>query len=758
MRGLWYCICFDVVLIFCCASCGTEKVCKQLEVIPVPEKVEFGEGVCRLDRHTCVYLSEFPGGRFLAEELDALTNSLAAYRWDRNSGDSGENDVRFLLDSLCGIAPEGYLLDIHSQGVEIKAATSAGLFYGLQTFMQILSDRHFYKETEQCWLLPVVQIADKPAFPYRGLHLDVSRHFFPVAFIKKYIDLMAVYKLNRFHWHLTDAGGWRFEVRKYPELTRRGAWRTQEDWRAWWNGGDRTYLDEGEEGAYGGYYTQDEIRDVVSYAAVRHIDVIPEIEMPGHSEEVLAVYPQLSCSGRGKGGEFCAGNEASFHFLENVLKEVMELFPSEYIHIGGDEASKSAWKKCPLCQKRIRTERLKDEKELQSYFIRRMEKFLTARGRKIIGWDEILEGGLAPDATVMSWRGEKGGIEAARSGHDVIMTPGGYCYFDSYQAEPSTQPYAIGGFLPYLKVYSYHPVPSALSAEQSGHILGAQANIWTEYICTPEHVEYMAYPRVLALSEVVWSPKEKKDNEDFKRRVQTHICRLQQRGVNVFPLSDRIEMEMEVDTSRKQIRVSFDSEKYNPEIRYTLDGSMPDACSAVYEGPFWIDSAQVKAALFQKGERSKAISTGRFDYHKAIGKRVSYTNRYSGSYPAAGDITLTDGYRGGLTYGDGRWQGFLKNLEVVIDLETVQPLHSVGIKFMQLTGPGVYMPQYVRVSVSEDGKNFTEIGQVKNDIPADKPDLFFKDFIVEFSARARYVRIFARKQAGFMFTDEIVVY
>ncbi|MDE5638965.1 MAG: family 20 glycosylhydrolase [Odoribacter sp.] len=758
MRNLWYFVYFIIFGSFCCISCGTEKVCKQLEVIPVPEKVKFGDGTCRLNRYTSLYMPDLAESCLWTDELDSLTNSLAAYCFTRKQGDARENYIRFSLDSLCGAASEGYLMEIRPQGIEVKAATSAGLFYGLQTLLQILNDRHFYKEAQQCWLLPVLQIADKPAFPYRGLHLDVSRHFFPVAFVKKYIDLMAMYKLNRFHWHLTDAGGWRFEVKAYPELTRRGAWRTQEDWREWWNGGDRAYLEEGEKGAYGGYYTQDEVRDIVAYAAARHIEVIPEIEMPGHSEEVLAVYPQLSCSGRGKSGEFCAGNEASFRFIENVLKEVMELFPSEYIHIGGDEASKSAWKKCSLCQKRIRTEHLKDEKELQSYFIKRVEKFLTARGRKIIGWDEILEGGLAPEATVMSWRGEKGGIESARSGHDVIMTPGGYCYFDSYQAEPSTQPYAIGGFLPYLKVYSYHPVPSELSEEESRHILGAQANIWTEYICTPEHVEYMAYPRVLALSEVVWSPEEKKNNEDFKRRVQSHICRLQARGVNVFRLSDRIEMEMEVDTLKKQIRVSFDSEKYNPEIRYTLDGSLPNAQSAVYNGPFRIDSAEVKAALFHEGVRSKAISSGRFDYHKAIGKKVRYTNKYSGSYPAAGDVTLIDGYRGGLTYGDGRWQGFLRNLDVVIDLETVQPLHSVGIKFMQLTGPGVYMPQYVTVSVSEDGANYTEVGQVKNDIPSDKPDLFFKDFITEFSASARYVRIFAKKQAGFMFTDEIVVY
>lgn len=757
MRGYFYYVGVVVILAVSFLSCKTEQVCKQLEVIPVPENVEFGEGVCRLDNHTYLHVLVGKEGQFIAAELDSLTNSLASYRFGRDGIENGGNYIRFSLDSLSGIAPEGYVLNIQPEGVDIKAAASAGLFYGMQTFLQILNDRHFYKEDRQYWVLPVLRITDKPAFSYRGLHLDVSRHFFPIAFIKKYIDLMAVYKLNRFHWHLTDAGGWRFEVKKYPELTCRGAWRTQEDWKKWWNEGDRSYVEEGKEGAYGGYYTQEEIREVVAYAAARHIEVIPEIEMPGHSEEVLTVYPELKCPNSKKSGEFCAGKEASFRFLENILEEVMELFPSEYIHIGGDEASKNAWKKCPLCQKRIKTEHLKDEKELQSYFIKRMEKFLTAKGRKIIGWDEILEGGLAPEATVMSWRGEKGGIEAARSGHDVIMTPGAYCYFDSYQAEPSTQPYAIGGFLPYLKVYSYSPVPRELSAKEARHILGAQANIWTEYIGTPEHAEYMAYPRALALAEVVWSPEERKDSDDFKRRVQAHIRHLQQKGVNVFPLSDRIEMNMEVDTVKKSILVSFESEKYKPEIRYTLDGSLPDEKSLLYEGPFRIDSAEVKAALFQDGKRGN-ISKGRFDYHKAVGKKVNYTNRYSGSYPAAGEITLTDGYRGGLTYGDGRWQGFLKNLDVVIDMETVQLLHSVDIKFMQLTGPGVYMPQYVQVSVSQNGKDFTEVGQVKNDIPSDKPDLFFKNFTVNFSVEARYIRIFARKQAGFMFTDEIVVY
>lgn len=756
INRLWFCI--GVAVVFCSCCSQQEEVTEQLEVIPAPEQVEFGEGVCRLDRHTRLLATGTLPDQLLMNGLDSLTILQAGYQFKRGEDGAAGNYIQFSMNPETGIAPEGYCLSVRPEGVEIKSATSAGLFYGMQTFFQILHDRHFYRESERIWKLPVMEIADQPAFSYRGLHLDVSRHFFPSEFIKKYLDLMAMYKLNTFHWHLTDAGGWRLEIKKFPELTRQGAWRTEEDWRKWWNGGDRTFAKEGDAGAYGGYYTQDEIRDIVAYAAERHIRVIPEIEMPGHSEEVLAVYPQLSCTGKGRNGEFCVGKETSFEFIQEVLTEVMALFPSEYIHIGGDEASKSAWKKCPLCQKRMRTEHLKDEKELQSYFVKRIERFLTDRGRKLIGWDEILEGGLAPGATVMSWRGERGGIEAVRSGHDVIMTPGTYCYFDSYQAEPASQPYAIGGFLPYLKVYSYHPVPEGLSAGEARHILGAQANLWTEYISSPEHVEYMVYPRALALAEAVWSPEEKKEKEDFKRRVQSHLRLLLQKGVNAFTLSDRVDMEMEVDTLKQKIRVAFDTEKYRPEIRYTLDGSLPDSASFIYTVPFEVDSAVVKAALFVNGKRSKMISSGRFDYHKAIGKNVIYNNKYSGSYPASGNSTLTDGYRGGLTYSDGCWQGFLKNLDVVIDMGEVQPLHSVGIKFMQLTGPGVYMPQYVRVSVSEDGKHFREAGLVKNDISNDRPDLFFKDFELKFSATGRYIRIFAQKQAGFMFTDEIVVY
>src|SRR5690606_10458582 len=361
-------------------------------------------------------------------------------------------------------------------------------------------------------------LEDSPRFAYRGLRLDVSRHFYPISFLEKYIDLMAIYKLNRFHWHLTDGAGWRLEIKKYPELTQKAAWRNFSLWKDWWNS-PRQYVEMGSPNAYGGYYTQEEARHLVDYAARKGITIIPEIEMPGHSEEVLAVYPHLSCSGLPyQNSEFCIGNEETFTFLTGVLDEVMDVFPSEFIHIGGDEASKESWKTCPKCKKRIEDEGLKNVEELQSYLSKRINEYVKSKDRKIIGWDEILEGGLAEGATVMSWRGEEGGIKAANSGHDVIMTPGSPMYFDSYQSNPMDQPEAIGGFTPLSKVYNYDPVPSDIGDNNRKHILGVQANLWTEYMPTQEHVEYMAYPRVLALAEVAWTSAEQKDWTDFESR------------------------------------------------------------------------------------------------------------------------------------------------------------------------------------------------------------------------------------------------
>lgn len=749
------------LLILFSFACSSQELPK-LQIIPLPESVVLDAGNFHLDAGTPIVVSDDRRAEDCARLLNDVIAGISNYTLPLKKEEERRvrRGIYFRLDSLGKERnEEGYRLQISPDSIVLAAQTPAGLFYGIQTLAQLLTDSQFYSPEKRKWNLPALRIVDRPAFEYRGMHLDVSRHFFPKEFVMKYIDLMSAYKLNRFHWHLTDGAGWRIEIKKYPELTRMAAWRMEKDYLTWWKG-KRQYATQDSVQAYGGYYTQEEIREVVAYAASKYVTVIPEIEMPGHSEEVLAVFPRLGCTGKPyRNGELCIGNEETFGFVEDVLTEVLELFPSEYIHIGGDEASKSAWKRCPKCQKRIQQEHLKDEKGLQSYMIHRVERFLNSHGRQLIGWDEILEGGLAPGAVVMSWRGEKGGIEAAKAGHPVIMTPGAYCYFDSYQAEPQTQPYAIGGFTPYLKTYSYYPVPESLTPDEAKYILGAQANLWTEYIPTPSHAEYMVFPRLLALSEVVWTPRERKDTEDFKYRVEKHLALLAQKGVNVFRLSDRVDILTEVDTAGRRIKVWFDSEKYRPVIRYTLNGMEPDGQSPIYREPFYVtDSTWVKAAVFHGEQRGESVSFARLDYHKAIGKKVDYRYRYNNGYPAAGTATLTDGYRGGLTYSDGRWQGFLTNLEVTVDLEKVTELSYVSLKFMQLTGPGVYMPDYVKVSVSDDGKVFREVGLVENDVPVDVSTLVLKDFTVRFSDRGRYVKVFAKKHAGFQFVDEIVVY
>lgn len=666
---------------------------------------------------------------------------------------SASNKVNFRVDpNATDIPDEGYQLEIDEAGVRLVAKTETGLFYGKQTLLQLLTPNG----------LPYVKINDQPRFPYRGLHLDVSRHFFDKEEVKKLMNVMSYYKLNTLHLHLTDAGGWRLQIDKYPKLTQEGAFRTQSDWREWWdNGKDRQYLKEGTEGAYGGYYTKDDIRDILAYAAEKHITIIPEIEFPAHSDEVFVAYPELCCAGKSHtSGDFCIGNPKTFEFMENVLTEVIELFPSEYIHIGGDEAGKNTWKTCPKCQALMKKEKLANVDELQSYMIRKAEEFLNSKGRRLIGWDEILEGGLAPEATVMSWRGEAAGFKSARMGHDVIMTPGSYMYFDFYQADPRHQPVAIGGYTPIRKVYSYNPIPQdSLTAEEAKHFLGVQANTWTEYIPTPEHLEYMMFPRALAVAEIGWTPQEKRDWQDFKPRVNTHIPVLQQMGLNPFPLSNELEFDMVVDTIQKEIRVTMDAEKYPAEIHYTTDGSTPTASSPIYQEPIVVkDSAKIVAGIFVNGQLQDRVSEQRIDYHKGIGKSIRFNSRLYPGYMAGGMNAIINGYRGGLTYLDQRWQGYTDNLDCVIDLGEIMDLHQVSSKWMQLTGPGVYQPEKVEVLTSEDGKNFTSQGVIPTTIPQDKSDLTFQEYTFQGNWKARYVQFKAQNPKGFIFVDEIVIW
>lgn len=668
-------------------------------------------------------------------------------------GNDQSGTIRYVVDeSFNGGNPEGYALDVTDKGIELRAASKSGLFYGEQTLRQLYTPKG----------IPCVSIQDNPRFPYRGLHLDVSRHFFPKEEVMKLLNVMSYYKLNTLHMHLTDAGGWRIQMDKYPKLTTDVAFRTESDWQKWWDGKDRKYLPEGTPGAYGGYFTKEDIREIVDYATARHINILPEIEFPGHSDEVFVAYPELSCSGKPyTTGDFCIGNEKSFTFMEDVLSEVIELFPSEYIHIGGDEAGKGAWKTCPKCQALMRRNGMKDVDELQSYMIHRAEEFLISKGRKLIGWDEILEGGLAPEATVMSWRGEEGGIKSARMGHDVVMTPGGYMYFDFYQADPKTQPYAIGGYTPIKRAYSYNPVPvDSLTAEESKHILGVQANTWTEYIKDEKHLEYMMFPRALAVAEIGWTPQEERSWEDFKPRMNANIPVLQRMGIHTFTLSDEIETTMEVDTLRREIKVMLDAEKYPAEIRYTTDGSIPTASSQLYNGPIVVkDSADIKAAIFRDGQLQGKPTEKKVDYHRGINKPIHYNSKLYSGYMAGGMNALLDGYRGGLTYLDGRWQGYLNDLDCVVDMGEVTDIHKVSSRFMQLIGPGVFQPGEVELLTSEDGESYTSQGVIPTTVSNTDKDLSFQEYTFSGDWKARYIRIKAKEaNKGFIFTDEIVIW
>ena len=733
-------------------SCTSREEIPEINIVPFPARLEQTAGFFKPDGNTVIGLpGEETEYRMLA---DLFNQNIASYTGTAMKvvpGEAPRNAIRFVREETDAGNPESYRLDVDASGATIRSGTSAGLFYGLQSLLQLLGAEG----------IPYVAVQDEPRFGYRGMHLDVSRNFFPKAFVMKLLDLMSFYKLNTFHWHLTDGAGWSIQLDNYPGLTSEAAFRDQADWKTWWNG-DRKFVPEGTPGAYGGYYTKDDIREVVAYAASRHITVIPEIEMPGHSEEVFVAYPALSCSGKPYvNSDFCVGNEATFAFVEGVLTEVMELFPSEYIHIGGDEAGKTAWKTCPKCRKRMREEGFRDVDELQSYMIRRVGEFLQSKGRKLIGWDEILEGGLAPGATVMSWRGEEGAVRAARKGHDAVMTPGGYLYFDFYQADPATQPEAIGGYTPVKRVYGYEPVPSGLTPKEAAHILGIQANLWTEYISSPEHAEYMIFPRLLALSEIAWSPKERRDWQGFKPRLNRHVDLLRRMGVNAFPLSYELEAGMEVDTVRKEIRVFLDAEKDTAEIRYTTDGTDPTQASALYDSLIVVrDSAVIRAAIFENGEMKGRPTEKKVDYHHGIGKHITYHSKLYDGYMAGGTGALLDGYRGGFTYLDGRWQGYTNSLDVVVDMGGLSTVRKVSARFMQLTGPGVYQPAEVELLVSEDGREYVSSGTVQTEIPPSASELAFQEYTFAGEWKARYIRLKAKEANGnqFIFTDEIVIW
>ncbi len=561
---------------------------KGINIVPQPVSVSPQEGVFKFNKKTKLVVSG-EGSETVASFFQGKISHSTGFEI-KTVDSASKNFISMNVDALTGLADEAYSLKVTPESVEIKAATDRGLFYGMQSLLQLLPAEIESKTivTEINWNIPCVTIEDEPRFQWRGMHLDVCRHFYSVDFIKKQLDVLAMYKINKFHWHLTEDQGWRTEIKKYPKLTGLGSKR----------------VDEGKE--HGGFYSQEQVKEIVAYAAERHIDVVPEIELPGHALAALTAYPEFSCTGgpfkvRNVWGVepdiYCAGKEETFEFIENIIDEVVALFPCDYFHIGGDEAPKSKWKECELCQARIKAEGLHNEHELQSYFIQRVEKMLLARNKKMIGWDEILEGGLAQSASVMSWRGEKGGITAASQGHDVVMTPGNWVYLDHYQGSQKVEPVAIGGYTTLEESYGYNPAPEALDKDKVKHILGTQGNVWSEYMYTTEIVENRVYPRIIALAEVNWTQPEKKDFNDFVKRMDNQFVRLDQHGINYhIP-----QPEGPIDNIAITDGTILDFTTTRPiDIFYTLDGTEPTLKSIPYSGSISVDNTatiKIRAAL-----------------------------------------------------------------------------------------------------------------------------------------------------------------
>lgn len=659
-----------------------------LDIVPLPvSAISDSEGCFMIGSDTYFEFNDVSD-----KEQEYLTRCIERLfgRVRRNNGDKIDNCIELNIVKALEQCPseEGYKIRVTDRNISIEACSATGLFYALQSLNQ-LCERNSGR-------IPLCHITDYPRFQYRGLMIDVSRNFRSKEFVKKQIDAMSRLKLNRLHLHLTDCAGWRIQIDRYPRLTEFAAWRKGETWTQW----DGRYCEQDEPQATGGFYTKDDLRDIIDYAAERFITVIPEIEMPGHSGEVLAAYPELSCTGMPYvHHEFCIGNEATFEFVENVLDEVVDIFPSEYINIGGDEASKEVWQMCPRCRKRMKDEDLVSVDELQSYMINRVGTYLKSKGRKLIGWDEIAADGITADAMVLSWRGLEPGIKAAENGHEVVMAPGRFCYFDGYQDAPFTQPRAIGGYLPLSLAYSFDPAPDTLSISAERNIKGVEATLFTEYIANDSHAEYMLYPRVLALAEVAWTPQSMRQYEDFHRRASVVNEQLKSVGYNVF------DMDHEV------------------------------------------------------GNRKNALTPVT---HLAVGKAVTYNDcSWSSNYPAAKTATLTDGLRGGWNYNDLRWQGFYNDsseitLDVTIDLEKIIQIGFVGADFMQICGPDVWFPRKIVISVSDDGKEFRTLSEIREEAVEDD-QVSFRNFGWIGSASARFIRYQAYNKGHFLFTDEIVV-
>ncbi|GBL36171.1 beta-hexosaminidase [Filimonas sp.] len=678
--------------------------------------------------------------------------------------ESATNAIHLITDTE--MQDEEYRMKCKAnQVVEIRGG-KAGVFYGLMSMLQLIQEGHLQVG------LSIPELHDFPAYSWRGMHLDVCRHFFPKEFVKKYIDILALHKMNTFHWHLTDDQGWRIEIKKYPKLTEIGSKRKESIVEKNFD----PYIGDGI--PVEGFYTQEDIKEVVAYAQGRHVTVVPEIEMPGHAQAALSAYPQYSCRKQplepltkwGVSYDVFCTDDATIRFLEDILDEVMALFPSKYIHIGGDEVPKDRWKECPVCQQTMKKNQLKDENELQSYFIKKIDTYVTSKGRNIIGWDEILEGGLAPNAAVMSWRGEEGGISAAKQKHKVVMTPGSHCYFDHYQGNRITEPLSIGGFTPIQKVYSYQPTPLVLSFEEKKYILGAQANVWTEYIATTDHVEYMAVPRLCALAEVLWSGGAKSGWQDFKGRLHTHFDFLTKFDIHyASSIFDVAATRKIVDD---EVEVTLESEYEEGNIQYqSLDGIKPQLLLYKKGHPLvFKKSGKLRAAYFEGTKDSGHMLEEEIVVHKALGKKISSSAEPGSSYNEGGLPKLLDSKAGHAPRLSSEWLGWSgKSPEIVIDLGKASKLNTLDVYTLKEEINWIYLPIKIEVALSADGLSYQTIKTMTVEEIANAYGPDNKLTIALNNTKARFVKLslncapkIAKGKAGegedaWLFLSELVV-
>lgn len=759
-------------------SCQTKVKQANFQVIPLPQEVVLTEGKTFVTNNKTQILYS-PGNElqqrnaeFLSEYLKASTGKTfptAPFTTEENKS----NCIILVLNEAIE-QNEGYELYVNENSICIEGKTEAGVFYGIQTLRKSIPAVAQHADIE----FPAVRIKDYPHFEYRGMHLDVARHFFSVEFVKKYIDILALHNINKFHWHLTDDQGWRVEIKKYPKLTEVGSIRSKTVIGL----NTREYDDK----EYSGFYTQEEIKEIIAYAAEQYITVIPEIDLPGHMLAALAAYPELGCTGgpyevSPRWGIFddvlCIGNEEAMVFLEEILDEVITLFPSELIHIGGDEAPRVRWKNCPKCQSRIKKEGLKADKKhtaedrLQTYCMSRMEKRLNSKGRRIIGWDEILEGDVAPNATIMSWRGMEGGIEAAKLGHDVIMVPSSYLYFDYYQTDNTQdEPLAIGGLNTVEKVYNLEPIPSGLSETERKHILGVQANLWTEYISNTEQVEYMTLPRIAALAEIQWTDPEQKDYKNFIKRIPSLLNIYQHYGYNYAKHIYDLEVEYTPLSTPMGVKITLGTIDSAP-IYYTLDGTDPTDQSVRYENPIIVtENAQFRAAAIHPEGKSKIISE-EINFNKATGCAIALKLEPSDKYKFNGASTLVDGLKGNDSYATGRWLGFIGgDLEATIDLGEPTEISRVSTRAMVDMGAWIMGATGLKVAISDDNVNFREIASKDYPTDTDFGKKSIDTYEVTFdSVITRYVKVIAKRslalpkghigegKIAYMFVDEISI-